>query len=285
VFDAAARAGDFVGAHAGVADEDHLVVRAVGVDDVPSRQLFAVAAPVVLPQTFVDAVVEVEVLEVLELAAAAENSSSQTRMWSSIEPPMSRKSSTLTALWRSGAGAGRASRRCARCRRWCRRGRVRSAAPLAGKAAQAAQGDLDVARAEIDAVVEIAEFALFPDLDRRAVAADSPPMRMPSGCVAAVAEGRGAAGADPFAAAGVAFLLLGQTLFELLHQLVPAEFFQLGAFGVGEVLASPPGRSHSSGISTSKPGRASMPLKYSPKARSKLVESVSSLTRMARERT
>jgi hypothetical protein len=51
-----------------------------------------------------------------------------------------------------------------------------------------------------------------------------------------VTEGRTAAGADPLAAAGVALLLLGEALLESLHQLVPAEFFQLGPFGVGEVL-------------------------------------------------
>ncbi|MPN44179.1 hypothetical protein SDC9_191740 [bioreactor metagenome] len=41
---------------------------------------------------------------------------------------------------------------------------------LAGEAAQSAQGDLDVAGAEFDLVVEVAVGALFPDLDRRPVA-------------------------------------------------------------------------------------------------------------------
>jgi hypothetical protein len=73
---------------------------------------------------------------------------------------------------------------------------------FAGEAAQAAQGDLDVARAELDGVVEVAVFAVLPDLDRGAVAgrgaADADAFRV----VAAVAEGRGAAGAYPLAAAG-----------------------------------------------------------------------------------
>ena len=46
-----------------------------------------------------------------------------------------------------------------------------SAAPVAGEAAQPAQGDLDVARAELDLIVEVPEFRVFPDLDRRAVLA------------------------------------------------------------------------------------------------------------------
>ena len=63
--------------------------------------------------------------------------------------------------------------------------------------AQAPQRDLDVAGAEFDVVVEILELALVPDLHRaamRALAADADAFRV----VAAVAERRGAAGADPF---------------------------------------------------------------------------------------
>jgi hypothetical protein len=62
-----------------------------------------------------------------------------------------------------------------------------------------------------------------------------PPTRIPFGMRAAVSEGRTAAGTDPLAAAGVAFLLFGETLFEGLHQLVPAELFELRALGVGQV--------------------------------------------------
>jgi hypothetical protein len=51
---------------------------------------------------------------------------------------------------------------------------------LAGEAAQAPQRELEVARVELDGVVEVAELALLPHLDRAAVAALLP-MRMPSG--------------------------------------------------------------------------------------------------------
>ena len=52
---------------------------------------------------------------------------------------------------------------------------------LAREAPQAPQRELDVARAELDRVVEVREFAPVPDLDRAAVADLSPPMRTPSG--------------------------------------------------------------------------------------------------------
>ncbi len=43
--------------------------------------------------------------------------------------------------------------------------------PVAREPAQLAQRDLDVAGAELDRIVEIAELALLPDLDRAASAA------------------------------------------------------------------------------------------------------------------
>src|SRR3546814_1503771 len=67
---------------------------------------------------------------------------------------------------------------------------------LARKFAQAAERDLDVAGAEFLGVVEILELALFPDFQRAlvlALAADPHAF----GIIARIAEGRGAAGADP----------------------------------------------------------------------------------------
>ena len=68
MFDRAARRDDLVGAHRRVADEDHAVVPAVGIEQVARRQTLVVPAPVVLPHALVEAVVEVEMLEPLELA-------------------------------------------------------------------------------------------------------------------------------------------------------------------------------------------------------------------------
>ncbi len=93
---------------------------------------------------------------------------------------------------------------------------------FSGELPQAAQRQLDVAGAELDGVVEVAELALVPDLDGAAVAfrslADAHPFRV----VAVGAKWRGAAGADPFIAALVPVLLLGEALAQCLHQLFPA---------------------------------------------------------------
>ena len=86
---------------------------------------------------------------------------------------------------------------------------------FAGEAAQAAQRDLDVARAELALAVEVAELALLPHLDRAAVPA-RPADPHAFGVVAAMAERRGAAGADPFVAALVPPLLLGQPVLQRL---------------------------------------------------------------------
>jgi hypothetical protein len=115
---------------------------------------------------------------------------------------------------------------------------------LAGELAQAAQGHLDVARAQFHLVVEVLVLALVPDLDRLALAlagiADANAFRVE----AAGAERAGAAGADPLVAAGVAFLLLFQAFLELLDQLVQAaQGLDLRALFIGqrtlEFLAQP----------------------------------------------
>src|SRR2546422_2153184 len=67
VLDRAARLQDLIGAHRGVADEDHLVVVPVLVQQVPGTGALGVAPAVVLPHEVIQAVVEVEELEVLEL--------------------------------------------------------------------------------------------------------------------------------------------------------------------------------------------------------------------------
>src|ERR1700761_1695508 len=69
VLDAAARLHDLIGAHGAVADEDELVVRTVGTHHLDGTHMLVEAAPVIAPQRLVRAVVEIEVLEMLELAA------------------------------------------------------------------------------------------------------------------------------------------------------------------------------------------------------------------------
>ena len=85
---------------------------------------------------------------------------------------------------------------------------------------QAAQRDLDVARAKLLGVVEILEFALVPDLHGPLVlrfTADADAF----GIVARIAVRRGPLGADPFAAALMALLLFLEPLLERLHDLFP----------------------------------------------------------------
>ena len=99
-----------------------------------------------------------------------------------------------------------------------------------GKLAQPAQGHLDVAGAQLLAVVVVLVGALVPDLDGAFVAAFFLTDANALGVVAVGAKGAGAAGTNPFGAAFVAFFLFFKTLFQGFHQLVPAEFFYLGLF-------------------------------------------------------
>src|SRR5688572_21606235 len=62
--------GDLVRAHRSVADDHQLMVAAELVDHAQGRRLFDMAAAVVLPHPLVDAVMEVEMLEMLELGPA-----------------------------------------------------------------------------------------------------------------------------------------------------------------------------------------------------------------------
>ncbi len=91
---------------------------------------------------------------------------------------------------------------------------------LAGEFAQTAQGDLDVARSQLDLIVEVFVLALIPDLDRLALALARIANADALGVVTAGAEGAGAARADPLVAAGMFAFLLLETLLELLDQLI-----------------------------------------------------------------
>src|SRR5258708_3254844 len=68
VFDAAACLQDLVGAHRRVTDEDQSPVGTILVQDVEGGDALVASAGVVAPDMIVDAVVEIEVLEVAEFA-------------------------------------------------------------------------------------------------------------------------------------------------------------------------------------------------------------------------
>src|ERR1700751_6063375 len=79
---------------------------------------------------------------------------------------------------------------------------------LASELPQPPQRQLDVARTELDGIVEIAKLAAVPDLDRTPVAPLLLTYAHAFGIVPISTEGRGASGADPFAPALVARPLL-----------------------------------------------------------------------------
>src|SRR3546814_16815809 len=77
---------------------------------------------------------------------------------------------------------------------------------------------LEVADAQFQAVVVVAYLPHIPYFDRAAVAGRIAADADTFGVVAAVAEGRSAARADPLAAARVALFLFFQPLLEQFHQ-------------------------------------------------------------------
>src|SRR5262249_32160099 len=82
------------------------------------------------------------------------------------------------------------------------------------------QRDLDAARAELDLIVEIPELALVPYLGGTEAAVAVLPDAHSLGIVAVGPERRGSGGADPFVAALVTSLLLGQAPAQRFKQLV-----------------------------------------------------------------
>src|SRR5712692_11207086 len=221
VLDRAAGLQDLVGAHGGVADEDHLVVVAVLVEQVGGARALRMPAPVVLPHEVVQAVVEVVELEVLELGlrrgeqllgeldvlvhgAADVHQHQHLDRVAALRPHVDVQ---ISLLRRAGDRVFQVEL-------------LRRAFPC--ETSQPSQGDFDVPRAELDRIVEVAILARIPHLHRAAVArallADAHAFRV----VALRAERRGAGGADPLVAALVPALLLLEPLAQRLHQLLPA---------------------------------------------------------------
>ena len=132
---------------------------------------------------------------------------------------MSRNSRILTALCRSGRSLTSSQPRRAVPSIVPSRSSS-SAAPSRAKRRRRRSATLMLRVPSSRVAVEVAELALFPNLDRPAVPA-RPADADAFGIKAAMAEGRGAAGADPFVAALVAPLLLGEPVLQRLHDLVP----------------------------------------------------------------
>jgi len=212
--------GDLIGTHGRVADEDQLIVMAIFVQDIPGVGAFRKAAAIVLPHAFIGAIVEIEKFEILELRGrGAEQLFAQLdegiHRAANIEKqqqfnrivPFGPHVDIQPALFGGAID----------CPVYIQL--VRGA--FAGEFAQTAQGNLDVAGAQQLAVVEILELALVPDLDRLSLAAFAANADA-FGIIAGITVGRGTTGADPLAAAFVPLFLFRETLFQRLHDFVPA---------------------------------------------------------------
>ena len=204
------------------------------VQDIPHRRAFGKTAAIVLPDALVNAVVEVEEFQILELAGGrAEQLLGQLdeRVHRSAHVQKQQQLHRV-ALFRphldvEPALLGRARNRCVDIQL--------VGGPFAREAAQTAQRHLDVAGAQFARVVQVLELALVPDLDRFLVLA-FPADTHAFGVVAGIAIGGGAAGADPFIAALMALFLLGKALLHGLHQLVPvADLFDRGHLFLAEI--------------------------------------------------
>ena len=156
--------GDLVRGHGRVADEHALVVAGVLVEDAPRRQALVHAAPVVLPHGFIDEVVEVEALHVLELGARGREQLLADLDVGVHGPADVQEQEHLDGVPALGAHpdvehpavVGRRPDRVVHVELFFPAG--------ARELAQAAQRHLDVARAEFDRVVEVLVLALVPHL-------------------------------------------------------------------------------------------------------------------------
>ena len=167
VLDRTAGRADLVGAHRGVADEDDAIVAPVGIEEVAGRRPLLVAAAVVLPHALVEAIVEVEMLEPLELALRGGE-----QLLRRLDVPVHRAADVeeqqhldrvaplRPQLDVDVALVGGRADRAVEVEFLLR--------ALAREAPQAAQRELDVARPEFRVAVEVLELALVPDLDRAA---------------------------------------------------------------------------------------------------------------------
>src|SRR5579875_22792 len=222
---------DLVGAHAGVADQHEAPALVIGAQQLEDRQRRLAAAARVAPYPIVHAIVKVEMDQMLELGTGGREQLfakpdvilhrsadiEQQQQLYGIVPLGDEPQVEPTGIVRGRAhGAG------------------------AGETAQAPEGELHIAGAEREAVVEIAELAAVPCLDGAALAAlfasDAHALRV----VAVGAERRGAGGADPCAAALVPLFLFGEAPAQRLHHFFPAAeggdlfFLLLGEMALGE---------------------------------------------------
>ena len=222
VLHAAPGLADLIRTHGRVTHDDHAIVGVEGAQHLAGRRARRLAAPVVLPQVVIRTVVEVEVLEVPELAAGGREQFladahvlvhrpahvQQEQHLDGIAPLGDQLQVQPSGVARGG-GDGPVEVEFV-----CR--------TLAREFPQPAQGQLQVAGTQLHRVVEITVLAAVPDLDGAPLALALRPDADPLRVVAARAERRSAAGADPLAAALVALLLLLEAFAQGLEEFLPA---------------------------------------------------------------
>ncbi|MNS89719.1 hypothetical protein D3C72_1237390 [compost metagenome] len=224
---AATGPGDLVGTHLGVTHQDHPIVAAVGAQQPQGIKTLLGPAGVVLPDKVVEAIVKIEVLQMLELVAQRREEPLHLGHVGIHGPPNIEEDQQLDPVVALGselhiepALAGRAADGVVEIQ-------LRGIA-LAHPAPELAQRQLDGPLAERRVVAEVAIMACLPHLGCLAMLAFSPHAD-PFGVEAAMAERTAAPGAHPLVAAGVARLLFAQALVEGVEQLVePAEGSEQG---------------------------------------------------------
>jgi hypothetical protein len=241
---------------------------------------------VVAPDVVVDAVVEVEVLEVAELGRAPPRTAPRRRARGSIEPPMSRNSSTLTRLRRSGT-------RCMSSQPALR------AVPSIVPSRSSSSGTPSRAKRRSRRSATLMLRVLSSTSNRRGCGTAARPRPSPRcGCAAAVladadafrvvavgAERAGAAGADPLRAALVPLLLLLEPLASASPSASPSRRAPRSALLLGGQLALElPAQPLLGNLRPDVDQIARTPLKYAAKATSNRSKCCSSLTSVARAR-
>ena len=170
MFDATARINDFIGAHSRVADKDDLVVLRIGAQHFPKVRFFCVTTPIVFPNTLVHAVVEIKILEMLEFGSTRgkhlfADANMVVHRSADIEEQQNLHLIVPLGYQFEIEVAAVVSCRFDRVRQIKFGGRA-----FTGKFSKPSKRDLNVADTDLDAIVEVFEFPLIPNLYRAAVA-------------------------------------------------------------------------------------------------------------------
>src|SRR5680860_112137 len=171
VFDGTSSMGNLIGCHSGIAYEDHFVVLRVLVENIPGIGSLIHAPDVVLPQTLIHKVVKVEVLHVLELGARGRKQLLAHPHVGVHRTAHIEKDEHFNRVMALGHHLQVEITRITSCRPNSVVKIQLVCGTLACELAQPPKRYLDVADAQGNAVVQILELALFPNLNGPSMAA------------------------------------------------------------------------------------------------------------------